>query len=226
MSSEFIVRKIEVDDLADVSRIHRASFTDSALSHLGAEAVRRYYDWLLTGPHDVIPICAFNHADEMAGFCFGGVFRGALSGFIHKNKRYLFGHITLHPWLLFNPIVRDQANTAVKIIKSSLYKSKPKPKRPIKYSEVVNTSPQRPCGVLSIAVDPDFQHKGIGKLLMDEIEKQAKKYGYKNLALTVHPHNHAAISFYEKLGWVKTYKTEPWSGHMEKSLKQPEENNN
>ncbi|CAG0992531.1 hypothetical protein ANRL4_02561 [Anaerolineae bacterium] len=39
-----------------VVQIHRAAFPDSALTKLGAEAVRRYYLWLMTGPHDAVNV--------------------------------------------------------------------------------------------------------------------------------------------------------------------------
>jgi len=38
---------------------------------LGTEAVRRYYEWQLVGPHEVTAISAYINT-ELVGFCFGG----------------------------------------------------------------------------------------------------------------------------------------------------------
>lgn len=117
MSKNFSIRIIEVKDLIIISQIHRSSFESSALSQLGTEAVRRYYHWLLTGPHEVVALCAITQTEQIAGFIFSGIFKNALSGFINNNKIYLFKYVSLRPWLLTNPIIREQVKTALKIIR-------------------------------------------------------------------------------------------------------------
>lgn len=49
-------RPLSAPDLGQAVQIHRAAFPDSALTKLGAEAVCRYYLWLLTGPHDAVNV--------------------------------------------------------------------------------------------------------------------------------------------------------------------------
>lgn len=51
-----------------------------------------------------------------------------------------------------------------------------------------------------IYVLPAAQGKGVGKILMDSIEKIAKEKGNKILALNVNRYN-PAINFYEKIGF-------------------------
>ncbi len=53
-----------------------------------------------------------------------------------------------------------------------------------------------------IYVLPSAQGKGIGKILMDSIEKIAKEKGNQQLSLNVNRHN-PAINFYEKIGFKK-----------------------
>src|SRR5687767_3624542 len=113
--SEYAVREITLVDLAAVAHVHLLAFPLTALSSLGPEAVRRYYHWQLTGPHDVIALCIVQDG-ELTAFCFGGVFRGALQGFLRRNRFYLGWRLITHPWLLSNKIVRQQIGVALRSI--------------------------------------------------------------------------------------------------------------
>ena len=64
------------------------------------------------------------------------------------------------------------------------------------YGYVDNKTPE-----LGIAILPDFKQKGIGTILMKEINQQARDDGYKSLSLSVDPDNHSAVRLYEKLGF-------------------------
>ncbi len=46
----------------------------------------------------------------------------------------------------------------------------------------------------------------------------AKGYGYNQLHLSVHVENYRAVSFYEKLGWERSYHDGVWNGKMTKML--------
>jgi ribosomal protein S18 acetylase RimI-like enzyme len=208
MSGSFIIRPIAVPELSKVAMIHKKAFQDSALTKLGLEPIRRYYEWQLTGPHDCYAIGVFNTEDELTGFCFGGIFRGALSGFLQKNQKFLVTWILTHPWLILNPLVTDRIKIALRIRKKVTTPSKPKIE-----------ADGKSFGVLSIAVDPERQGLGIGRLLMDVVEAEARKGGFQQLHLTVHPTNIQAVSFYERCGWNKVLtECEAWNGGMRKSL--------
>ena len=216
-NAEFNIRKIEVQDLDGVVSIHRASFDDRALTQLGAGAVRRYYHWLLTGFVEVHPICAVSAEGELAGFCFSGVYAGSFSGFLRKNKWYLAGNMLLKPWLLFNPLIREQAKSALSTLK-----------RLVKHRKGINVGRQKEgskkikkgssFGILSIAVDPAFQRCGVGAILENEVERYALEQGYEQIGLTVLPENTPAVKFYEKMGWEKTLTEDSWEGKMVKRL--------
>ena len=53
----------------------------------------------------------------------------------------------------------------------------------------------------SIAVDPDYQGKGAGGLLLEAIEKEMSSRGFANSVLEVRDRNTQAISFYKKHGY-------------------------
>jgi ribosomal protein S18 acetylase RimI-like enzyme len=52
-----------------------------------------------------------------------------------------------------------------------------------------------------LAVDPDYQKKGLGRLLMCEIEKRLLVMGCPKLNLQIRNDNLSVISFYEKIGY-------------------------
>lgn len=55
--------------------------------------------------------------------------------------------------------------------------------------------------VSSLYVDPDFQKKGIGRKLIESVEKFAKDSNCKLVALETHKDATWAINFYKKLGY-------------------------
>ena len=209
MPASIEIRDLDQQDLPAIASIHMLAFPGSALTALGASAVRRYYEWQLMGPHDVSALGAF-YENEMIGFCFGGVFRGAMSGFLRKNRVYLAWLVLSHPWHVANPLFRDRLINGLKVLHRF---SKPGRKnRP-------NQIQKKPSfGILSIAVNPEFQGLGAGKVLMMESEAIARRQGFDEMNLTVSPDNHQAIRFYDSLGWRKTTRGSVWSGEMVKTL--------
>jgi len=200
---------VDYKQLERVAMLHQSAFPNSALTHLGQESIRRYYEWQLTGPHDCLAISAFDENGQMLGFCFGGVFRGALSGFVQKNRRFLALQVLRRPWLIFtNDIFRDRLRTGMRVAKR---RSSPPTVTPDRAKEP-------PFGILSIAVDPAAQGQGIGQALMNYAEEYARQNGFRSMGLTVAVDNAQAIRFYEKSGWVKTSTGAAWIGSMTKKL--------
>jgi len=205
--AEIIMRRVTEENLKGVSLIHQRAFPGSALTKLGIDTIRRYYHWQLTGPHDCYSIIAENGQNRI-GFCFGGVFRGALGGFLKKNRSFLFWRVLTHPWLLFNEIFRERITIALRSLRIF-----PQGKQT---SFLPQTRKVKSYGILSIAVDPQTQARGVGRVLMLAAETDAKEKGFDQMHLTVSPKNLQAINFYFGLGWVK--KGDPWAGSMIKDL--------
>lgn len=210
-----LIRQIEPSHLSQVATVHLAAFSDSALTKLGREAVRRYYEWQIIGPHDGLNIGAFVGGD-LVGFCFGGIRRGALGGFLERNRAFLIRRVMTHPWLLTNPLFRERAQFAVKrLFGRFITKRKQAPQL-----AAVNVVQQVPAfGILSIAVDPKYQGHGASQLLMEYSETEARKRGFARMHLTVHPSNTRAVRFYEKMGWQRDTVDGEWEGSMSKVLK-------
>ena len=208
------VRPLSEQDLPAVAQIHLQAFPNSAISRLGLEAARRYYEWQLTGPHQVVALGAFDGATVL-GFCIGGIFRGALSGFLHKNRAYLGRRVLTHPWLFANPIFRDRFSSGLKILLRRIRRLRPK-------ALGKDDSVQRPkptsFGILALASAPHSQHKGVGTALLQGMEEAAHRRGFRELHLTVHSENLRAIRFYERHHWQKVCADGQWNGRMTKSI--------
>jgi ribosomal protein S18 acetylase RimI-like enzyme len=64
--------------------------------------------------------------------------------------------------------------------------------------------------LVSMWVAPGHRRTGAGRLLVDAIESWARNTGAHTFQLMVTNTNLAAISFYERLGFIKTGRTEPY----------------
>lgn len=209
------LRILITSDLEMITSVHFGAFPDSALTKLGRESVRRYYEWQIIGPHDGVNIGAFVDG-ELAGFCFGGIRRGALGGFLERNRAFLIRRVMSRPWLLSNPLFRQRAQFAIQRLFGRL--------RPVKAgtkpsAAAGNTQTLPPAfGILSVAVDPRFHGQGIAQLLMEYSENEARNRSFTRMHLTVHPSNTRAVRFYEKMGWHRDLLDSIWNGSMSKVL--------
>jgi len=198
------VRGLTRADLPHVAEIHLAAFPDSSMTSLGWEAVRRHYRWLLEGPHEQVALGAFA-GDTLAGYSFGGIFHGALTGFLRANAGFLAWRVLTRPWLAANPMFRDNIGLALRLLRPKRA-SAPKPTTPPMY------------GILSIAVDPARHGQGVGQALMRENLAAARARGFARMVLTVAPTNTQAIRFYEHDGWQELREDGTWHGAMTKDV--------
>lgn len=56
-----------------------------------------------------------------------------------------------------------------------------------------------------LAVTPDYQRQGIGRLMMAKAEAELKKLGCPKVNLQIRATNHSVIAFYEKIGFADDY---------------------
>lgn len=57
--------------------------------------------------------------------------------------------------------------------------------------------------VKRIRVHPDYQRRGFGQIIIEELEERAKKLGYKKLVLDSSPKWKKAQKFYRKNGYIE-----------------------
>lgn len=61
-----------------------------------------------------------------------------------------------------------------------------------------------------LTVNPYLQNKGTGKLLLNRLEELAREWGYKQIRMTVISVRQELIDYYERRGYKRTGKTEPF----------------
>ena len=71
------------------------------------------------------------------------------------------------------------------------------------HAEVYESLYSKPgFNILALAVLPQMQGKGIGKTLLQGLEQEAEKRGYKFIRLNSADHRIGAHAFYEKVGYT------------------------
>ena len=71
------------------------------------------------------------------------------------------------------------------------------------HAEVYESLYSKPgFNILALAVLPQLQGKGIGKTLLEGLEQEAEKRGYKFIRLNSADHRIGAHAFYEKVGYT------------------------
>jgi len=210
MNNKISIKSLEPDDLEGVAKVHLRAFPSSLLSTLGKAAVLRYYEWCLLGPHDVVTLGLF-HDKNLKGYCFGELFSEAMKGYLNNNRFFLIKCLLLNPVVFLKPVFRKKIIKGINILFHNI-----KLNNKIQFSFKQSISS---FGILVIAIDPDKQLSGYGKMLMEHIEAIALKKGYNNMHLIVDISNITGIVFYETLGWKKIFKDNGiFSGLMIKSL--------
>jgi len=77
-----------------------------------------------------------------------------------------------------------------------------KEKQPIGYCMLKDIEANPKIGIM---IDKKYQNKGMGKIAMKKLEKEAKRLGCKKLGLMVDINNTKAINFYKKLNYIKKF---------------------
>lgn len=207
------LRRARSEDLVAIAKIHGAAFPRSALTRLGVETVRRYYAWLLAGPHDAV-FLVHETAGAIEGFVVGGRFARAFGGFVLRNKLHLATRVLRHPQLVLSRLGRRRV--------TSLLATFRRPTGPA-------PAPLYRC--LSIAVHPAAEGHGVGQALLDGLTEAARASGATRMQLGVDPSNLRAVRFYERLGWTRMTRATTWfgdaapgawSGLMERHLDAPD----
>jgi ribosomal protein S18 acetylase RimI-like enzyme len=206
LEGEVELRPLGVTDLPAMVAVHLASFPKAGLTRLGAESVFLYYETMLTGNYMRDIVGAFL-GERLVGFYTAGHLFAVPSDFVRKHRNRLVLRLAIRPWLLLDPFFMDRIKVGFRLLRW-------RPSQPI----AGTPSQPRPYGVLSLAVDPTCQGRGIGRKLMEDTEHRARERGFAAMSLTVHPDNTRAASLYERLGWTRLLKDGQWVGSMQKAL--------
>lgn len=64
-----------------------------------------------------------------------------------------------------------------------------------------------------LTVNPELQTQGLGKLLLSRVEELTRQWGKNTIRMTVIGQRQELIAFYERRGYRRTGKTEPFPSH-------------
>jgi GNAT superfamily N-acetyltransferase len=83
-------------------------------------------------------------------------------------------------------------------------------------NHIVGTGALKENEIRSMFVDPDYQHQGIGKAIIKNLEERALQQGYEGILLES---SITGIEFYKKLDYVvKTNKEVEWLGEKTRNI--------
>ncbi len=201
-----MLKTTTLNDLPAIARCHCAAFPGALASALGRRYVAHMLSWYLSSDKTFI-FHLENEQGLCAGYCGGIVSDGTLgtgsaSGMAqHSFKAAVWAFVT-HPWVLFHPEVRAKWPL---LWRNLLMKIGLRPKAHFNAAQQANRAQDPQVGLVVIGVDPAFQGKGYGSVLLREFERRATEiYGIRKLQLSVLADNLPAIRAYERNGWVKT----------------------
>jgi ribosomal protein S18 acetylase RimI-like enzyme len=141
------------------------------------------------------------YENEIVGYC-GAIktkmpgLEGSSTSMAQYSFKAMIKALILKPWLIFHP---ENLKRVPLIKKNILLKLGLKKKNKLSVQSNEDFVPF--WGLVVIGVDPAFQGKGIGSLLLQEFEKLAKKDGVTRINLSVKKENSKAIKSYERNGW-------------------------
>lgn len=209
-----VITRPSIQDIKLIAHCHRKAFPRALSSLMGLTYCKKMLEWYVRDERAFIFYLKKNN--QCIGYCGGLIVDGIHpSGSASSMIQYSFNEAVMamikRPWLFLHPEFVRKYRLVIKnvwrrILKAFLnYREQPK--------RVQKITPH--AGLIVIGVDPDYQGKGFGTLLLQEFERQAALRGYKRFMLTVLKTNKRAITSYERNGWV-IIKTDGLSLSMEK----------
>jgi len=174
----------------EVTAVHLRAFPRFFLSFLGARFLRLFYGCVVREPSAFGVVALPENSEDVLGFVAG---TDAPRGFFKRLLRSrLFGFALAS----VGPFLR-RPSIAPRLLRALLYRGDSPPG-------------EGRALLMSIAVDPEAQGRGVGKLLIDAWVLAARARGAKGLYLATDAvDNDATNGFYLKNGWrvESTYQT-------------------
>jgi len=171
------VRRMRRDDLDAVVAIHLAAFPDFFLTFLGPRFLRVFYDAVM---RDGIALVATVN-DRVAGFVVGML---DSRSFYRRLWRRRFFHVAF----AIMPVVLRHPSTLGRVARRGAARA---------------FQPASGAELMSLAVHPREQHRGLGRSLVEAFIASVREAGTESLWLiTDAAENDAVKTFYETLGFT------------------------
>jgi len=191
-----IPREAKQKDLKDISICHQRAFPDSLSSKLGHDYVETMLGWYLSTDNTFL-FCV-DEGNQCVGYC-GGMVKtiwgvGSASSMAQFSFNAAVKSFLVRPWLVFHKEIRAKFPFIVRnVVNRFIRKKKNLGDATVVFEPYV--------GLVVIGVDPAFQGKGFGAMMLQEFERQTLQYGFKKMILTVKTDNQKAIRSYSRNGW-------------------------
>lgn len=176
------IKRLSEKDINEVVNIHMKSFPDFFLTFLGPRFLKEFYTSFLVDDEGM----AFVAVDEESNRIVGGIVGPVVPDGYFKR-------LLKRRWLVFclasMSAVIKRPTVIKRLFRAVFYRGE---------------SPQGPKRSLlsSIAVDPDAQGKGVGRMLVMRWAEEARSRGSNGCFLTTDADGNDAVnSFYQALGW-------------------------
>ena len=176
------VRPMQSDDLAGVVAIHRAAFPNFFLSLLGPRFLRVFYGFVADDGIDLVAL----DDGQLAGFVAGVA---DSRSFYRRLLRRRVAQIAL----AILPVVLRRPSTLVRVARRARQRTR------------VGADEPSGAELMSLAVDPSRQHRGIGRALVAAFTERVAVAGVGCLWLTTDAaENDEVIRFYETIGFKRS----------------------
>jgi GNAT superfamily N-acetyltransferase len=200
-------------DLIEIAHCHISAFRNSFSSKLGHKYVCKMLEWYIMEPKAILMHIVEPNTSEVKGYMALTIndteVTGSTTGMVLFTKNQLIRSLIVRPWLWLHWENLSRFRFIIRKIGIRLRLITPRPRRPQNFKPSL--------GLVIIGVSKDHQGKGIGALLLGEMEKQAKQNDLNRLSLSVRKDNSKAIRSYQKNGW-RISKESEFAFEMEKEV--------
>ena len=178
-------RILDRDEIWALTDIHLEAFKGFFLSGLGKNFLFTYYNAVRENDRGILLGCFED--EQLLGFCAATTLSSGFNSYLIKKDFIEFSRIGIK--LLFS-----KPKGLIRLFKN-FTKSNPSVSDEGNYAEL-----------LSIGVSPTTQGKGVGKLLLSDLENILREKGIKQLSLTTDFHdNDKTLKFYKSLNYEVMY---------------------
>lgn len=198
------IQNTHAADLRKIADCNTRAFPASLSTKMGKAYQVKMLAWYLST--DKTFLFHLEENGRCVGYCGGMINDGTLptgsaSGMTQYSFKEAMQAFLLRPWLVFHPEVRKKYPF---IWRNLLMKLGVKKKKQRSQGMQVALEREPQVGLVVIGVDPAYQGKGYGSLLLQEFERRAlEMYVIRKLQLSVKADNAQAIRAYERNGWYK-----------------------
>ena len=176
------IEEMKHGHISKVVEVHLAGFLGFFLTFLGPSFLRELYSSLIEDPYGVCLVAL--EADEVVGFAAGTSRSSGIYSRLMRQRLIRFALAVL-PAVLKKPTII------------------PRLLRGVTDPQSQPASDEKRGRLMSIAVDPQQQGKGIGKLLVSEFLELASQRGARQVDLTTDKvDNQPTNLFYQRLGFI------------------------